>query len=124
MKKISIVINADDRLGHISPEIYGHFSEHLGRCIYNGIYVGENSPIPNTYGIRNDIIEAFRNIKAPVFRWPGGCFAEEYHWQDGIGEKALRRKIVNTNWAELRRIILSVHTNLCASVSLLAASLI
>lgn len=98
MKKISILINADDRLGHISPEIYGHFSEHLGRCIYNGIYVGENSPIPNTDGIRNDIIEAFRNIKAPVFRWPGGCFAEEYHWQDGIGEKALRRKIVNTNW--------------------------
>ena len=98
MKKISILINADDRLGHISPEIYGHFSEHLGRCIYNGIYVGENSPIPNTDGIRNDIIEAFRNIKAPVFRWPGGCFAEEYHWQDGIGEKFLRRKIVNTNW--------------------------
>ena len=98
MKKISMVINADDRLGHISPEIYGHFSEHLGRCIYNGIYVGENSPIPNTDGIRNDIIEAFRNIKAPVFRWPGGCFAEEYHWQDGIGEKSLRRKIVNTNW--------------------------
>ena len=60
MKKISIVINADDRLGHISPEIYGHFSEHLGRCIYNGIYVGENSPIPNTDGIRNDIIEALR----------------------------------------------------------------
>ena len=98
MKIISMVINADDRLGHISPEIYGHFSEHLGRCIYNGIYVGENSPIPNTDGIRNDIIEALRNIKAPVFRWPGGCFAEEYHWQDGIGEKSLRRKIVNTNW--------------------------
>ena len=98
MKKISILINADDRLGHISPEIYGHFSEHLGRCIYNGIYVGENSPIPNTDGIRNDIIEALRNIKAPVFRWPGGCFAEEYHWQDGIGEKSQRRKIVNTNW--------------------------
>ena len=56
MKKISIVINADDRLGHISPEIYGHFSEHLGRCIYNGIYVGENSPIPNTDGIRNDLL--------------------------------------------------------------------
>ncbi len=73
MKKISMVINADDRLGHISPEIYGHFSEHLGRCIYNGIYVGENSPIPNTDGIRNDIIEALRNIKAPVFRWPGAA---------------------------------------------------
>ena len=98
MKKISMVINADDRLGHISPEIYGHFSEHLGRCIYNGIYVGENSPIPNTDGIRNDIIEAFRNIKAPVFRWPGGCFADEYHWKDGIGEKSARKKMINTNW--------------------------
>ena len=98
MKKISMVINADDRLGHISPEIYGHFSEHLGRCIYNGIYVGENSPIPNTDGIRNDIIEALRNIKAPVFRWPGGCFAEEYQWQDGIGEKSQRKKMINTNW--------------------------
>ncbi|MFR0735351.1 MAG: hypothetical protein ACLSHR_00080 [Oscillospiraceae bacterium] len=67
MKKISIVINADDRLGHISPEIYGHFSEHLGRCIYNGIYVGENSPIPNTDGIRNDIIEAFQKYKSSRF---------------------------------------------------------
>lgn len=68
-----MVINADDRLGHISPEIYGHFSEHLGRCIYNGIYVGENSPIPNTDGIRNDIIEALRNIKAPVSAGPAAA---------------------------------------------------
>ena len=98
MKKISMLINADDRISHINPEIYGHFSEHLGRCIYNGIYVGEDSSIPNTDGIRNDIIEAFRKIKLPVLRWPGGCFADEYHWKDGIGEKASRKKMINTNW--------------------------
>ncbi|MGN0637281.1 MAG: alpha-N-arabinofuranosidase [Huintestinicola sp.] len=98
MKKISMLINAQDKISHINPEIYGHFSEHLGRCIYSGIYVGEDSSIPNTDGIRNDIIEAFRNIKLPVLRWPGGCFADEYHWQDGIGEKSKRKKMVNTNW--------------------------
>lgn len=98
MKKISMLINARDRISHINPEIYGHFSEHLGRCIYNGIYVGEDSSVPNTDGIRNDIIEAFRKIKLPVLRWPGGCFADEYHWRDGIGEKASRKKMINTNW--------------------------
>jgi len=98
MKKISMLINAMDRISHINPEIYGHFSEHLGRCIYNGIYVGEDSDIPNTDGIRNDIIEAFRKIKLPVLRWPGGCFADEYHWTDGIGEKASRKKMINSNW--------------------------
>ena len=78
---IKMYINGSDRKGHINPEIYGHFSEHLGRCIYNGIYVGEDSSIPNTKGIRNDIVEAFKNIKMPVLRWPGGCFADEYHWK-------------------------------------------
>ena len=91
-------INASDRKGHISPEIYGHFSEHLGRCIYNGIYVGEDSSIPNTKGIRNDIVEAFKNIKMPVLRWPGGCFADEYHWRDGIGPRNERPKMINSNW--------------------------
>ena len=91
-------VNGSDRKGHINPEIYGHFSEHLGRCIYNGIYVGEDSSIPNTNGIRNDIVEAFRNIRMPVLRWPGGCFADEYHWKDGIGEKSQRKKMINTHW--------------------------
>ena len=91
-------VNGSDRKGHINPEIYGHFSEHLGRCIYNGIYVGEDSSIPNTNGIRNDIVEAFKNIKMPVLRWPGGCFADEYHWKDGIGPKESRKKMINTNW--------------------------
>ena len=68
MKKISMLINAKDKKGHINPEIYGHFSEHLGRCIYNGIYVGENSSIPNINGVRRDVIEAFKQIKMPVLR--------------------------------------------------------
>ncbi len=93
-----MLINARDKKSHINREIYGHFSEHLGRCIYNGIYVGENSEIPNTDGVRNDIIEAFREIKMPVLRWPGGCFADEYHWKDGIGEKSQRKKMINTHW--------------------------
>ncbi len=84
--------------GTISKNIYGHFSEHLGRCIYQGLYVGEDSPIPNVRGIRTDAVEALRKIAVPVLRWPGGCFADEYHWRDGIGPKADRRRMVNTNW--------------------------
>ena len=83
VKKVTMLVNSSDKIGHIHPEIYGHFSEHLGRCIYEGIYVGENSEIPNIEGMRTDIIDAFRNIKVPVLRWPGGCFADEYHWKDG-----------------------------------------
>ena len=98
MKQFKMLINAEDRIGHINREIYGHFSEHLGRCIYGGIYVGEDSPIPNIHGIRKDVVEAFKNIRLPVLRWPGGCFADEYHWKDGIGEKSSRKKMVNTNW--------------------------
>lgn len=91
-------IDKSKKLSHINPEIYGHFSEHLGRCIYNGIYVGENSLIPNTNGMRNDVVEALKEIKIPVLRWPGGCFADEYHWKDGIGEKSKRKKMINTHW--------------------------
>ena len=93
-----MLINANDKTGHINRGIYGHFSEHLGRCIYGGIYVGEDSSIPNIHGIRKDVVEAFKQIKMPVLRWPGGCFADEYHWKDGIGEKSKRKKMVNTNW--------------------------
>ncbi|MCM1164830.1 MAG: alpha-N-arabinofuranosidase [Lachnospiraceae bacterium] len=101
MKALNMVVNAYDKKSHINAEIYGHFSEHLGRCIYKGIYVGENSPIPNTNGVRNDVIEAFKAIKMPVLRWPGGCFADEYHWRDGVGEKSSRKKMVNTNWGHV-----------------------
>lgn len=91
-------INPDKKLSRIHKEIYGHFSEHLGRCIYEGIYVGENSPIPNVNGMRTDVVEALKKIKIPVLRWPGGCFADEYHWMDGIGPKESRKKMINTHW--------------------------
>jgi len=82
----------------ISKYIYGHFAEHLGRCIYEGLYVGEDSPIPNKNGMRIDVVEALKNIQIPVLRWPGGCFADEYHWKDGIGPKENRKTMVNTHW--------------------------
>ena len=68
------VINTENKKSKINKEIYGHFSEHLGRCIYEGLYVGENSDIPNTNGMRNDVVEALKEMKIPVLRWPGGCF--------------------------------------------------
>lgn len=93
-----LVINEQKKLGKINEEIYGHFSEHLGRCIYEGLYVGENSEIPNVNGIRSDVVAALKDIKIPVLRWPGGCFADEYHWKDGIGPKETRKKMINTHW--------------------------
>ena len=82
----------------ISREIYGHFSEHLGRCIYGGIYVGNDPNIENVNGMRSDVVQALRRIRVPVLRWPGGCFADEYHWMDGVGPKENRKKTINTNW--------------------------
>lgn len=93
-----LVINTGNKKSVINKNIYGHFSEHLGRCIYEGLYVGEDSDIPNTNGMRNDVVEALKNIKVPVLRWPGGCFADEYHWKDGIGPKEERKKMINTHW--------------------------
>lgn len=83
----------------ISRHIYGHFAEHLGRSIYGGFYVGENNTkIPNTAGVRNDVVDALKKLKIPNLRWPGGCFADTYHWKDGIGPKDQRPKIVNVWW--------------------------
>ena len=98
MKNVKLTLNPMDRKSHIHREIYSNFSEHLGRCIYDGIYVGKDSDIPNIEGFRRDVVEAFREIKLPVLRWPGGCFADEYHWKDGIGDPSTRKKMVNTNW--------------------------
>jgi len=92
------IVNVDLGKHTINRNIYGHFSEHLGKCIYEGIWVGEDSKIPNTRGMRNDVIEALKKIKVPVLRWPGGCFADEYHWRDGIGPRDQRPKMVNTHW--------------------------
>jgi alpha-N-arabinofuranosidase len=93
-------ITLDVRLAKtkIDRNIYGHFAEHLGRCIYEGIWVGEDSPIPNVRGIRKDVVEALRKIKIPVLRWPGGCFADEYHWMDGVGPRSARPTMINTHW--------------------------
>ena len=94
----TLVINELNKQGRIEPEIYGHFSEHLGRCIYEGIFVGEDSDIPNVNGMRIDVVEALKELKVPMLRWPGGCFADEYHWKDGIGPKENRKKMINTHW--------------------------
>jgi alpha-N-arabinofuranosidase len=94
----TLVIHADRGRDTISRNIYGQFSEHLGQGIYDGIWVGEDSPIPNTRGIRNDVVAALKKIEVPVLRWPGGCFADEYHWKDGIGPAEKRPAIINTTW--------------------------
>ncbi len=95
---VSVTIRADQPGPVINPNIYGQFAEHLGAGIYEGVWVGEKSPIPNTNGYRNDVIAALKNLKVPVVRWPGGCFADEYHWRDGIGDRSKRPVKVNTHW--------------------------
>jgi alpha-L-arabinofuranosidase len=95
----TITVNVDQGDSKISKHIYGHFSEHLGKCIYGGFYVGEkNAKIPNTNGVRNDVVEALKKLKVANLRWPGGCFADTYHWKDGIGPKDQRPTMVNTWW--------------------------
>jgi alpha-L-arabinofuranosidase len=94
----TLVIHADQGMDTISRNIYGQFSEHLGGCIYGGVWVGTHSKIPNTRGIRNDVVAALKKIQIPVIRWPGGCFADQYHWMDGIGPGKQRPNTINTTW--------------------------
>jgi alpha-N-arabinofuranosidase len=94
----TLVLKAGQPGPVINPNIYGQFAEHLGHCIYGGVWVGEKSPIPNTRGIRNDVVAALRELHIPNVRWPGGCFADEYHWRDGIGPSEQRPKMINTHW--------------------------
>ena len=94
----SIHIDAKHPGATINKNLYGQFSEHLGRCIYGGLFVGKDSPIPNVNGMRKDVVDALKKLEVPVLRWPGGCFADEYHWRDGIGPQEGRRRMVNTNW--------------------------
>ena len=95
---VKLIVDANNLQGRISRHVYGQFSEHLGHCIYDGLYVGEKSKIPNIDGVRKDVIEALRNIRIPNLRWPGGCFADCYHWRDGIGPRSKRPCIVNDSW--------------------------
>ncbi len=98
MATVEIQIGIKEDGPQISRMIYGQFAEHLGRCIYEGVWVGEDSPIPNTRGIRNDVVKALKELKVPVIRWPGGCFADEYHWMDGIGPRKDRPRMYNSHW--------------------------
>jgi alpha-N-arabinofuranosidase len=95
---IKIKVNSENKKGIINKNIYGHFAEHLGRCIYEGIWVGKDSPIPNINGIRKDVVDALKKMKIPVIRWPGGCFADNYHWMEGIGPYDNRPTMTNTHW--------------------------
>lgn len=93
-----VVLHPSEKPDTVSRMIYGQFAEHLGACVYEGIWVGKDSPIPNTDGYRNDALEALRELKVPVLRWPGGCFADDYHWRDGIGDPSKRPTLINNNW--------------------------
>ena len=95
------VINVDVTGAKINRHLYGQFAEHLGNCIYEGIFVGEDSPIPNVRGMRTDVVEALKALNIPNLRWPGGCFADEYHWRDGVGPREERPTVVNTHWGNV-----------------------
>ena len=94
-----LTVEADKPGPVINRDIFGQFAEHLGQGIYGGVWVGKDSPIPNVRGIRSDVVSALKAIKVPVVRWPGGCFADEYHWRDGVGPANRRKVTTNTNWA-------------------------
>ncbi len=100
MPDAKITICLDEPIGTISPNLYGHFAEHLGSGIDGGLWVGPDSPIPNTAGIRTDVLDALRKLHIPVLRWPGGCYADDYHWEDGVGPRAERPRRVNLWWGQ------------------------
>lgn len=95
---VEIHIDVESPGATLNKNIYGQFMEHLGRGIYEGVWVGEDSSIPNLHGFRSDVLQALRDLKVPLLRWPGGCFADEYHWRDGIGPQDKRTRTVNSNW--------------------------
>ena len=97
-KDETVVIHPEIAVGRVRPELHGHFAEHLGSCVYGGLWVGEKSPVANVNGFRKQAIEYLKALGVPVLRWPGGCFADDYHWRDGIGPRAKRPKRVNIHW--------------------------
>jgi alpha-N-arabinofuranosidase len=98
---VSLLVDGGNSKYTISKHIYGHFSEHLGRCIYDGYWVNESMAVPKKDRIRLDIVDALKKIQIPNLRWPGGCFADEYHWRDGIGPRSQRPTMINTNWGNV-----------------------
>lgn len=95
-----ITIVMDEPIGVVSPLLFGHFAEHLGCCVNDGVWVGEGSAIPNIGGLRQDVVEAWRRVGPGVLRWPGGCFADDYHWADGVGPRQGRPRTVNLWWGQ------------------------
>src|SRR5215207_3050481 len=98
---VQLTLNAGAAKTTIDRHIYGHFSEHLGRCIYDGFWVGDSIKVPKKDRIRLDVVEALKKINIPNLRWPGGCFADEYHWRDGIGPRDQRPRMVNSHWGDV-----------------------
>ncbi len=101
MSDATIDVLLSEPIATIHPNIYGHFMEHLGNCIADGTWVGTDSAIAHTDGVRNDVVEALRQVGAPVMRWPGGCFADDYHWEDGIGPRESRPRRINIHWGDV-----------------------
>src|SRR5438445_90700 len=90
MAQATITVLTDEPIGTISPFLHGHFAEHIGRCCIDGLWVGLDSAIPNVGGFRSDVVATLRDLGIPILRWPGGCFADTYHWRDGIGPNRRR----------------------------------
>ena len=107
--QVTVTIQADQPGPKISRNLYGQFAEHLGHGIYEGVWVGEDSAIPNTRGYRNDVVAALKTLHVPVVRWPGGCFADEYHWREGVGPRA--KSPVNIKTIPQVLILTSPQTN-------------
>ena len=100
MPQAKIMVRMDEPIGTIRPELYGQFAEHLGGCVNGGLWVGDDATIANYDGLRADAIEALRRLRVPVLRWPGGCFADDYHWRDGVGPRRQRPRTVNLWWGQ------------------------
>ncbi|MFB6150728.1 MAG: alpha-N-arabinofuranosidase [Haloarculaceae archaeon] len=98
-----VSVYSDESIDRISENVYGHFAEHLGRCVYGGIWVGDDDRVETSDGIRTDTVELLRDLGIPVLRWPGGCFADDYHWEDGVGPREERPTRRNLWWAQGRK---------------------
>jgi alpha-N-arabinofuranosidase len=107
----TVTVDLDRPGPTISRHVYGHFAEHLGRGIYDGFWVGEDSPVPNVGGIRLDVVEALRELRIPNLRWPGGCFADRYHWTSGVGPREDRPKLIKRSGAGRARRTRSAPTS-------------
>jgi len=119
---VNVAINGANPTTVISKHIYGHFAEHLGRCVYDGFWVSDTSTLERKDRLRMDVVNALKKIKVPNLRWPGGCYADEYHWRDGIGERSKRPKTVNTHWGMITEITVLVHRNFLNYVTLSVVS--